>query len=101
MYVLMPEHPRARRGYVKRADLVLEVKLGRPLARDELAHHIDHNGLNDSPENLSPMTRADHARMHLKEAWAKRWGAGLRRCLVINVVDEHIIGVAELVGVMV
>lgn len=32
--------------------LVMEVKLGRPLLKTEVVHHVDENTLNNSPENL-------------------------------------------------
>ena len=61
----MPEHPRAgRNGYVKRADLVLEKKLGRALLRNEIAHHKDEDKGNDAEDNLEPMDLADHTRIH-------------------------------------
>jgi ribosomal protein L32 len=64
IYIYQPEHPRAfRKGkYVKRADLVLEAKLGRPLLPDEMAHHIDRVRDNDVPENLEAVTRSSHGR---------------------------------------
>lgn len=64
-YVLRPNHERAlKSGYVKRADLVLEAKLGRPLEPGEIAHHKDENRENDSPSNLEPMRVGPHNRHH-------------------------------------
>jgi hypothetical protein len=67
-YVLMPNHPRAMKsGYVKRADLVLEKKIGRPLRNGEIAHHIDENKENDSSRNLELKLLLDHTRQHIHE----------------------------------
>lgn len=72
-YLLKPAHPRAmKNGYVKRADVILEQKLGRPLEPDEIAHHINENKMDDAPQNLEPMTRGAHQRMHT----TKRKAAG-------------------------
>lgn len=69
-YVLNRDHPRAmKNGYVKRADLVLEKKLGRPLLPSELAHHINEIKDDDSPENLELHTHDSHRELH---AAAKR-----------------------------
>lgn len=43
---------------------VVETGLGRPLARDEIVHHIDGDKHNNDPSNLTVMTRAEHAREH-------------------------------------
>jgi hypothetical protein len=49
----MPSHPRADfYGYVFEHIIILEAKLGRPLAPGEVSHHIDGNKLNNHPENL-------------------------------------------------
>ena len=65
---MQPGHPRAMKsGYVKRADLVAEQMLGRPLQPLEVVHHRNHNKLDDTPENLQVMTHADHSRLHGKE----------------------------------
>ena len=49
----MPVHPRADNyGYVFEHIIILEAKLGRPLAPGEVSHHIDGNKLNNLPENL-------------------------------------------------
>ena len=54
-YVLirLPEHPKAfATGYVYEHMLVAEKKLGRPLKKGELIHHIDSNRQNNAPENI-------------------------------------------------
>lgn len=38
---------------------------------DLIVHHKDGNGLNNNPENLEPMTQAEHWRLHQKERWNK------------------------------
>ena len=66
MLVRLPNHPNAnRKGYVRRAQIVMEQTLGRGLTLDEVVHHIDGDPLNDGPENLQlfPST-ADHSRYH-------------------------------------
>lgn len=65
MYIRMPSYHRAKNGYAKIADLILEKKLGRSLKRKEIAHHIDGCKTNDSPENLQCMTKYEHDRYHL------------------------------------
>jgi hypothetical protein len=51
--ILMSSHPRADHyGYVFEHIIILEAKLGRPLAPGEVSHHIDGNKLNNLPENL-------------------------------------------------
>jgi len=67
-YIRIPEHPRAtNNGYVKQADLVLEEKLGRPLEPNEIAHHIDRDKTNDSPDNLELETLSSHSKRHSAE----------------------------------
>jgi len=64
-YIHMPSHPRAMKsGYVKRADIVLEASLGRPLQPGEIAHHVDDNKENDAPKNLRCMLVRPHSRLH-------------------------------------
>ena len=63
--VLRPEHPRAfKNGYVFRAILVLEEKLGRMLADNEVAHHKNQKQWDDAPDNLEVMERDEHSRYH-------------------------------------
>jgi len=47
-----------RGRYVHR--LVLEAKLGRPLAKDEEAHHLNGDRLDCRPENLEAATVQEH-----------------------------------------
>jgi HNH endonuclease len=49
----------------------MEQELGRPLASDELVHHIDLNRLNNDPANLKPVTTAEHGREHTKHPVTK------------------------------
>lgn len=73
MFIKIPSHHRANKsGYVKIADLVLELKIGRPLKKNEIAHHIDECKTNDSPNNLEVMTKKEHDTFHTK----KRWDSG-------------------------
>ena len=61
-------HPRASKsGYVKRATLVLEAKLGRFLVDGEIAHHKNEIKDDDAPDNLELMLSADHVRLHHPE----------------------------------
>lgn len=66
-YVMVqaPGHPRAdKRGYVHRAWLVLEAKLGRYLEATEDSHHINEIPDDDRPENLEVRSHGGHTRHH-------------------------------------
>lgn len=61
----MPGHHRARgNGYVFEHILVLEEKIGRKLANDEVCHHADGNRSNNHPGNLFVVKKSEHARLH-------------------------------------
>jgi hypothetical protein len=61
----MPEHPRANKnGYVKRARLILERKLGRPLLPNMLIHHKNGIRDDDRPANLEELTDSEHQIAH-------------------------------------
>ena len=57
----MPKHHRADfSGMVAVYVLVAEAALGRKLEKGEEVHHKDFDSINDSPENLLPMTKQEH-----------------------------------------
>src|SRR4030065_95113 len=44
---------------------VMAVKIGRPLLRTEVVHHIDGNNLNNDPDNLMLFkTNSEHVKFH-------------------------------------
>jgi hypothetical protein len=60
----MPEHPCAwKSGIVRRSHAVLWAS-GRPVGPGQIAHHLDHNKLNDDPSNLFVMGHGTHTAMH-------------------------------------
>lgn len=65
VYLRLPGHPRAmKNGYVKRADVVAERMLGRPLADNEVVHHKNKVRSDDCPENLEVLDPIAHGRLH-------------------------------------
>lgn len=66
-YVMIKDwnHPRAHHdGYVLEHIVVLEKKLGRPLAKNEVGHHINGDKTDNRPENLEAVNRAYHIAFH-------------------------------------
>lgn len=49
---------------------VAEEKLGRPLAKGEIVHHIDGDKHNNHPDNLQVMTQSEHMKEHRAELLA-------------------------------
>lgn len=63
--ILKPEHPKAwRSGYIKRARLVLEEKLGRYLLNGCEPHHINGVRDDDRPENLMELYHNEHMKLN-------------------------------------
>jgi len=47
---------------------IAEQKLGRPLQKAEVVHHIDGNKQNNDPGNIEVLpSQADHARLHFRK----------------------------------
>uniref|UniRef100_A0A6M3LYJ9 Putative HNH endonuclease n=1 Tax=viral metagenome TaxID=1070528 RepID=A0A6M3LYJ9_9ZZZZ len=65
VYIFAPEHPKAdHNGYVKRATLAMEQKLGRLLLDGELVHHKGDSD-DDRPEMLEvKASQSQHAKDH-------------------------------------
>lgn len=51
-------------AYAYEHDLVMETKLGRPLAQVEVVHHDDEDKQNNDPDNLILKTRSAHMKHH-------------------------------------
>ncbi len=65
VYILLPDHPRARRdGYVAEYRVVAERKIGRTLEPWEIVHHVNGDVGDNRPDNLAVMTQSEHARLH-------------------------------------
>jgi hypothetical protein len=67
--LLRPGHPSAHKdGYVLRARLVAEEKVGRVLGKYEVVHHVNGTVDDDRPENLMVFaSNAEHMRFHRRE----------------------------------
>lgn len=65
VYIWMKDHPRVlANGYVKRAVLVAEKKLGRYLVDGEITHHINCVKDDDRPENIAIISASEHRSIH-------------------------------------
>lgn len=63
--IYKPSHLDARPdGYIFEHRLVMEARIGRRLKREEKVHHIDHNKLNNEPNNLKIFSSSEHAKEH-------------------------------------
>ena len=65
--IYAPDHPRANGGAVFEHILVAEKKLGRPLRKGEVVHHINHVRDDNRPENLEVVKRGQHVKNHFNE----------------------------------
>ena len=57
--------PIANLDNVMNTELLQKKKIGRPLARGEIVHHINGNKFDNRPENLEVMAQSDHIKHHL------------------------------------
>lgn len=63
--VYKPKHPNSNtRGYIYEHRLIMSEKLGRPLKKDEIVHHIDGNKENNKSKNLQVMTMGGRNKYH-------------------------------------
>lgn len=70
--VYAPDHPYAVKVYVLEHRLIVEQRLGRLLAPNEIVHHINGITTDNRPENLEVMTRGEHNRHHHRNPHIKR-----------------------------
>lgn len=66
LFEYSPNHKRANKGKVRQHILVAEKKIGRPLKKNEVVHHINQNRKDNRPENLEVMTNSEHSKLHWK-----------------------------------
>jgi hypothetical protein len=66
VWLLRPGHPRADKdGYVMRAIINWEeAHGGTPFPDGKMPHHDNEDKTDDRPENIIPLTRAEHGRLH-------------------------------------
>ncbi len=89
--VLNHQHPCANsRGYVKRARLVLEKKIGRPLLPKCVIHHINGNKEDDRPSNLMEMTNSQHHALHMAQTQLIKKIRNQSRKEVVEWINEEI-----------
>ncbi|MFM9922718.1 hypothetical protein VLK31_06990 [Variovorax sp. H27-G14] len=88
--------PRHGGLYVRRSRVLLAAKLGRALTAAEHAHHVDEDVNNEHPDNLVPLSAAEHNRHHKTgfrhtEQAKARITASLRRAHAEGRMPAHVI----------
>jgi hypothetical protein len=59
--------------------LIVQQREGRVLTSDEVVHHVDHDRLNNSPDNLVILSRSEHQRLHTAGVKKRRWNEAEKR----------------------
>lgn len=67
LVIAPPDVPSRKNGYILEHRLVAGRTLGRPIGPHEIVHHRDGAITNNTPDNLEPMTRAEHVATHFAE----------------------------------
>jgi hypothetical protein len=66
-YTHYPLHPNSNKmGYILTSHMVMELKIGRLIKKNEVVHHKDHNRLNNDINNLELMDKIEHYKFHTK-----------------------------------
>lgn len=65
VFLYLPGHPHARKGWVAEHRVVVERILGRFLEPDEVVHHRNGAKGDNRPENLERLTPIEHGRLHV------------------------------------
>ena len=86
-----------KNGYIRYADsnrlkhrAVMQKKLGRPLQKGEIVHHINGNILDNRPENLELLTAKEHYKKHVVPILEARREAQISEHLVPILEDRAI-----------
>ena len=91
VWVHFIEHPKANScGYIKRATIVAEGILGKPLPDKAVVHHVNGIKSDDAPTNiLICENHAYHRLIHIRQKAFKECGdAKKRRCYICKKYDE-------------
>lgn len=67
-WIIDHDHPMAgSSGRILKHRYIAAEKLGRPLTRDEVVHHINGDHFDNRPENLRVMTNSEHVSLHWQQ----------------------------------
>ena len=86
------------KGWVYEHRHVAEQKLGRPLQKREIAHHINGDTLDNRPENIAVMNASTHSSKHHKDVTSHRhdgkvlppglWSVSFDHCINCGQIDS-------------
>ena len=70
--IYYPTYPSSNsEGFVMEHRYLMERHIGRPLDKNEVVHHINHDRTDNRLENLMLLTASEHAKLHAKERYKK------------------------------